>query len=183
MLYKRGFIKWVSQRRSCWYSDHLNRVIHKSLRDFRPLRYSSRDGHAEGEHVKRGRDTPSLCPTLQVLDMSTLLCLSWLLRTRVWEFRMDLWIALYLSGVDYTERNSIWSLQDFSSGQGMVRLFFVTVRNCWHTDEVKGVQRIAMQETRWLSFMLVKRRASSRVMPRLANMINEWHLPQLDIQF
>jgi hypothetical protein len=36
------------------------RVIHKSLRDFRPLRYSSRDGHAEGEHVDRGRDTPSL---------------------------------------------------------------------------------------------------------------------------
>jgi hypothetical protein len=32
----------------------------------------SRDGHAEGEHVKRGRDTPSFCPTLQVLDMSTL---------------------------------------------------------------------------------------------------------------
>jgi hypothetical protein len=24
------------------------RVIHKSLRDVRPLRYSSRDGHAEG---------------------------------------------------------------------------------------------------------------------------------------
>ena len=39
------------------------RVIHKSLRDFRPLRYSSRDGHAEGEHVNRGRrDTPSFCP-------------------------------------------------------------------------------------------------------------------------
>jgi len=35
------------------------RVIHKSLRDFRPLRYSSRDGHAEGEHVNRGTDTPS----------------------------------------------------------------------------------------------------------------------------
>ena len=34
------------------------RVIHKSLRDFRPLRYSSRDGHAEGEHVNIGRDTP-----------------------------------------------------------------------------------------------------------------------------
>ena len=33
-------------------------VIHKSLRDFRPLRYSSRDGHAEGEHVNRERDTP-----------------------------------------------------------------------------------------------------------------------------
>ena len=48
------------------------RVIHKSLRDFRPLRYSSRDGHAEGEHINRGRDTPSFCPTLQVLDMSTL---------------------------------------------------------------------------------------------------------------
>jgi hypothetical protein len=48
------------------------RVIHKSLRDFRPLRYSSRDDHVEGVHVNRGRDTPSLCPTLQVLDMCTL---------------------------------------------------------------------------------------------------------------
>jgi hypothetical protein len=48
------------------------RVIHKSLRDFRPLRYSNRDGNAEGEHVNRGRNTPSFCPTLQVLDMSTL---------------------------------------------------------------------------------------------------------------
>ena len=48
------------------------RVIHKSLRDFRPLRYSSRDGHAKGKHVNRGRGTPSFCPTLQVLDMSTL---------------------------------------------------------------------------------------------------------------
>ena len=46
-------------------------VIHKSLRDFRPLRYSSRDGHAEGEHVNRGRDIPTFSPTLQVLDMST----------------------------------------------------------------------------------------------------------------
>jgi hypothetical protein len=46
-------------------------VIHKSLRDFRPLQYRSRDGHAEGEHVNKGRDTPSFCPTLQVLDMST----------------------------------------------------------------------------------------------------------------
>ena len=49
----------------------LYRVIRKSLRDFRPLRYSSRDCHAEGEHVNRGRDTPNFCPTLQVLDMST----------------------------------------------------------------------------------------------------------------
>jgi len=48
------------------------RVIHNSLRDFRPLWYSSRDGHAEGEHVNRGRDTPSFCPTLQVLDISNL---------------------------------------------------------------------------------------------------------------
>jgi hypothetical protein len=48
------------------------RIIHKSLRDFRPLRYSSRDGEAEGEHVNRGRNTPSFCPTLQMLDMSTL---------------------------------------------------------------------------------------------------------------
>jgi hypothetical protein len=29
------------------------RVIHKTLRDFRPLRYSSRGGHAEGEHINR----------------------------------------------------------------------------------------------------------------------------------
>jgi hypothetical protein len=47
----------------------LYRVIHKSFRDFRPLRYSSRDGHAQGERVNRGRDTPSFGPTLQVLDM------------------------------------------------------------------------------------------------------------------
>jgi hypothetical protein len=50
----------------------LYRVIHKSLRKFRPLRYSNRDGNAEGEHVNRRRDTPSFCPTLQELDMSTL---------------------------------------------------------------------------------------------------------------
>jgi hypothetical protein len=48
------------------------RVIRKSRRDIRPLRYSSRDGHAEVEQVNRGRDTPSFCPTLQVLDMFTL---------------------------------------------------------------------------------------------------------------
>jgi hypothetical protein len=50
----------------------LYRIIHKSLRDFRPLRYRSRDGHTEGEHVNRGRGTPSFCPTLQVPDMSIL---------------------------------------------------------------------------------------------------------------
>ena len=48
------------------------RGIHKSLRDFLPLRCSRRDGNAEGEHVNRRRDTPNFCPTLQVLDMSTL---------------------------------------------------------------------------------------------------------------
>ena len=51
---------------------YIYRVIPKPLRDFRPLRYSSRDGYAEGKHVNRGRDTPSFCPALQVLDMSTL---------------------------------------------------------------------------------------------------------------
>jgi hypothetical protein len=50
----------------------LYRAIHKSLRHLRPLRYSSRDGHAKGEHVNRGRDISSFCPTLQVLDISTL---------------------------------------------------------------------------------------------------------------
>jgi hypothetical protein len=64
MIYRviHKFIKWNT----------IYRVIHKSLRDFRPLRYRSWDGHAEGEHVNRGRDTPSFCPTLQVLDMSNL---------------------------------------------------------------------------------------------------------------
>jgi hypothetical protein len=56
------------------------RVIYKSLGDLQPLRYSSRDGHAEGEHVNRGRETASFCPTLQVLDMAFLLCLSWFRR-------------------------------------------------------------------------------------------------------
>jgi hypothetical protein len=51
---------------------YMYRAIHKSLRDFRPLRYSSRDGHAEGEHVSRGRDISSFCPTLQVLGTSAL---------------------------------------------------------------------------------------------------------------
>jgi hypothetical protein len=47
------------------------RIFRKSLRDIRPLMFSSRDGHAEGEHVNRGRDTASFCCALQVLDMST----------------------------------------------------------------------------------------------------------------
>ena len=72
---------------SSWY---IYRVIHKSLWDFRPLRYSRRDGHAQGEHVNRGRDTLSFCPTLQVLGMSFLLCLSWLLGSRVRKFWRDI---------------------------------------------------------------------------------------------
>jgi hypothetical protein len=59
----------------CYDIAHQNcvryRVIHKSLWDFQPLRYSRWDGHAEEEHVNRGRNTPSFCPTLQVLGMST----------------------------------------------------------------------------------------------------------------
>jgi hypothetical protein len=55
---------------------NIYRVIQKSLRDIRPLRYSSRDGHAEGEHVNRGRDTPSVCPTLQVHLLTYLLTYS-----------------------------------------------------------------------------------------------------------
>jgi hypothetical protein len=51
---------------------YICRVIRKTLGDFRHLWYSSRDGHAEAEHVNRGRDTPSFCPTLQVIDMSAL---------------------------------------------------------------------------------------------------------------
>ena len=53
-------------------SHEIYRVIRKSLQNFRPLWYNNLDGHAEGEHVNRGRDIPSFCPTLQVLDMSTL---------------------------------------------------------------------------------------------------------------
>ena len=62
----------IATRENRWNQGYVYRIIHKSLQDFRPLRYSSRDGHAEGEHVNRGRDTPSFCSTLQVLDMSTL---------------------------------------------------------------------------------------------------------------
>ena len=62
--------EWIYKR-----TPPLYRAIRKSLRDFRPLRYSIRDDHAEGEHVNRGTDTPSFCLTLQLLDMSTLLYL------------------------------------------------------------------------------------------------------------
>ena len=69
---------------------------HKSLQDFRTLRYGSRDGHAEGEHVNRGRDTKQkLGEILCLLICPFLLCLSWLLCSRVWNFRRDLGITLY----------------------------------------------------------------------------------------
>jgi len=45
------------------------RVIRKYLRDFRPLQYSSRDGHAEGEHVNRGRDTKKTWRDSLPIDM------------------------------------------------------------------------------------------------------------------
>jgi hypothetical protein len=61
------------------------RVIHKSLRDFRPLRYSNRDGDAEREHVNRGRDTSIFCATLQLLDMSTI-CGSMLTEGEILQF-------------------------------------------------------------------------------------------------
>ena len=72
--YKSLFFRplhWWSPRCLLTRIQLVYRVIHKSLRDFRLLRYSSRDGHVEGEHVNRGRVTPSFCPTLQVLDMLT----------------------------------------------------------------------------------------------------------------
>jgi hypothetical protein len=68
---RHSIIFQLPPSRSARYSLYTG-FIHKSLRDFRPLRYSSRDGHAEGEHVNRGRDNPSFSPTLQVLDMCTL---------------------------------------------------------------------------------------------------------------
>jgi hypothetical protein len=68
----------------------MHRVIRKSLHDFRPLRYSSRDSHAEGEHVDRGRGIPSVFSNLQVLDSFFLQCLSWLLLSRVRKFWRDL---------------------------------------------------------------------------------------------
>ena len=74
-LYSDNRLVFITEMESVYCAvrtESLYRVIHKSLRDFRPLQYSSRYGHAEGEHVNRGRDTSSFCPTLQVLDMCIL---------------------------------------------------------------------------------------------------------------
>jgi hypothetical protein len=50
------------------------RVIRKSLRDLRPLQYSSRDGHAEGQLVNRGVSILpyrcSICPFCCVLGVA-----------------------------------------------------------------------------------------------------------------
>jgi hypothetical protein len=62
----------VTLTQSSFHILHKYRVILKSLWDFRSQWYSSWDGHAEGETVKRGKDTPSFCPTLQGFDMSIL---------------------------------------------------------------------------------------------------------------
>jgi membrane-bound metal-dependent hydrolase YbcI (DUF457 family) len=43
-----------------------------------------------------GERLPSFSPTLQVLDMFSLLCLCWLLCSQFWKFRMDLQITLYM---------------------------------------------------------------------------------------
>jgi hypothetical protein len=52
-------------------SDTIYGVFYKSLWGFLPLWYCSRDGRTKGEHLNRGRGTPSFCPTLHVLNMST----------------------------------------------------------------------------------------------------------------
>ena len=55
----------------CMYT-YIYRVIHKSLRDFRTRLRNNQDRHGRKEHISIERDTPSFCPTLQVLDMCTL---------------------------------------------------------------------------------------------------------------
>jgi hypothetical protein len=70
-VYVKYIMSIIPSRRQILAPTFTYRVIHKFLQEFRPLRYSSRDGHAEGEYANRGRDTPNFCLTLQVLDMST----------------------------------------------------------------------------------------------------------------
>jgi len=48
------------------------RVIHTSLREFRNRLRNNQDRHGRKEHINRDRDTPSYCPTLQVLEMCTI---------------------------------------------------------------------------------------------------------------
>jgi hypothetical protein len=68
------------------------RVILKSLRDFRPLRYSSRDGHAEGNMSTEGETLQisivpyrySICPPLVTRHLSILLSSSDHTRCNIW---------------------------------------------------------------------------------------------------
>jgi hypothetical protein len=91
------------------------RVIHKSLRDFRPLRYSSRDGHAEwGACQQRERHSKFLsyltgaryvdpwwrgrCQSCNQVP-ATRVATAWpsrLLYRRGRKSRRDLWITLYI---------------------------------------------------------------------------------------
>ena len=93
----------------------LYRVIHKSLRYFRPLRYSNQEGHAEEEHVNRGRDTPKFlsyltgaryvhpwwrgrcqsCSQVPATNVQRLWQEQVLLYRRGRKSRRDLWITLY----------------------------------------------------------------------------------------
>ena len=56
----RQYMKILRLRQMFLYWHKTYRVIHMSLRNFRPLQYRSRDGHAEGEHVNRGRHSKFL---------------------------------------------------------------------------------------------------------------------------
>jgi len=76
-----GSPSFVGHVRCVCVHTHTQGNSFKSLRDFRPLRFSSRDGHTEGEHVNRGRETLqvsvlpwrcSICPTLVTQQMSIL---------------------------------------------------------------------------------------------------------------
>jgi hypothetical protein len=60
-----------------WWYCLKYRVIHKSLRYFRPLWKGNRDYHAEGERVNRGRDTPNFC----YASAFPARAMCWLLRT------------------------------------------------------------------------------------------------------
>jgi hypothetical protein len=67
----------------------------------------------------RGRDTPSFCPSLQLLDMPFRLSLSWLMRSRVRNFRRDLWITLYYLHLFV----STWMYLPFAAFEIMFQLY------------------------------------------------------------
>ena len=65
-------VQFLDVKALCCERAVMCRVIHKSLRDFRTRLRNNQDRHGRKEHINRERDTPSFCPTLQVLDMCTL---------------------------------------------------------------------------------------------------------------